>query len=124
MGCPTCGTYELTLSSQPISIAPYISLPPFPALFPEKVTDLQDHQLMAALLVLLLLLAVPLTAFTTTDVYYVTAHDAAGYEQSCPPHQICHNLSCYRPLTLSLQSQIVYITDMYRILSVKAVFSF
>ena len=81
MGCPTCGTYELTLSSQPISIAPYISLPPFPALFPEKVTDLQDHQLMAALLVLLLLLAVPLTAFTTTDVYYVTAHDAAGYEQ-------------------------------------------
>ena len=50
---------------------------------------------MAALLVLLLLLAVPLTAFTTTDVYYVTAHDAAGYEQSCPPHQICHNLSYY-----------------------------
>ena len=46
----------------------------------------------AALLVLLLLLAVPLTAFTTTDVYYVTADDA---EQSCPPHQICHNLSYY-----------------------------
>ena len=45
----------------------------------------------AALLVLLLLLAVPLTAFTTTDVY-VTADDA---EQSCPPHQICHNLSYY-----------------------------
>ena len=44
----------------------------------------------AALLVLLLLLAVPLTAFTTTDVYYVTADDA---DQSCPPHQICHNLS-------------------------------
>ena len=51
--------------------------------------------LMAALLVLLLLLAVPPTAFTTTDVYYVTAHDAAGHEQSCPPHQICHNLSYY-----------------------------
>ena len=50
---------------------------------------------MAALLVLLLLLAVPHTAFTTTDVYYVTAHDAAGHEQSCPPHQICHNLSYY-----------------------------
>ena len=50
---------------------------------------------MAALLVLLLLLAVPPTAFTTTDVYYVTAHDAAGHEQSCPPHQICHNLSYY-----------------------------
>ena len=50
---------------------------------------------MAALLVLLLLLAVPPTAFTTTDVYYVTAHDAAGREQSCPPHQICHNLSYY-----------------------------
>ena len=50
---------------------------------------------MAALLVFLLLLAVPLTAFTTTDVYYVTAHDAAGHEQSCPPHQICHNLSYY-----------------------------
>ena len=47
---------------------------------------------MAALLVLLLLLAVPPTAFTTTDVYYVTA---AGHEQSCPPHQICHNLSYY-----------------------------
>ena len=46
----------------------------------------------AALLVLLLLLAVPLTAFTTTDVYHVTADDA---EQSCPPHQICHNLSYY-----------------------------
>ena len=46
----------------------------------------------AALLVLLLLLAVPLTAFPTTDVYYVTADDA---EQSCPPHQICHNLSYY-----------------------------
>ena len=46
----------------------------------------------AALLVLLLLLAVPLTAFTTTDVYYVTADDA---ERSCPPHQICHNLSYY-----------------------------
>ena len=46
----------------------------------------------AALLVLLLLLAVPLTAFTTTDIYYVTADDA---EQSCPPHQICHNLSYY-----------------------------
>ena len=50
---------------------------------------------MATLLVLLLLLAVPPTAFTTTDVYYVTAHDAAGHEQSCPPHQICHNLSYY-----------------------------
>ena len=46
----------------------------------------------AALLVLLLLLAVPLTAFTITNVYYVTADDA---EQSCPPHQICHNLSYY-----------------------------
>ena len=52
-------------------------------------------QLMAVLLVLLLLLAVPLTAFTTTDVYYVTADDAASHEQSCPPHQICHNLSYY-----------------------------
>ena len=44
---------------------------------------------------LLLLLAVPPTAFTTTDVYNVTADDAAGHEQSCPPHQICHNLSYY-----------------------------
>ena len=50
---------------------------------------------MAALLVLLVLLAVSSTAFTTTDVYYVTADDAAGHEQSCPPHQICHNLSYY-----------------------------
>ena len=48
---------------------------------------------MAALLVLLLLLAVPPTAFTA-NVYYVTAGDA-GHEQSCPPHQICHNLSYY-----------------------------
>ena len=32
--------------------------------------------------------------------------------------------SCYRPLTLSLQSQVAYITDLYKILSVKAVFSF
>ena len=48
---------------------------------------------MAALLVLLLLLAVPPTAFTA-NVYYVTADDA-GHEQSCPPHQICHNLSYY-----------------------------
>ena len=50
---------------------------------------------MAVLLVLLLLLAAPLTAFTTTDVYYVTADDADSHEQSCPPHQICHNLSYY-----------------------------
>ena len=50
---------------------------------------------MAVLLVLLLLLAVPPTAFTTTDVYYVTAHDAAGHKQSCPPGQICHNFSYY-----------------------------
>ena len=48
------------------------------------------QQLMAALLVLLLLLAVPLTA----NVYYVTADDA-GQEQSCPPYQMCHNLSHY-----------------------------
>ena len=46
----------------------------------------------AALPVLLLLLSVSSTAFTTTDVYYVTADDAAG---QCPPHQICHNLSYY-----------------------------
>ena len=50
-------------------------------------------QPMAALLVLLQLLAVPPTAFTA-NVYYVTADDA-GHEQSCPPHQICHNLSYY-----------------------------
>ena len=52
------------------------------------------QQVMAALLMLLLFLAVPLTAFTA-NVYYVTADDAAGHEQSCPPHQICHNLSYY-----------------------------
>ena len=50
---------------------------------------------MAALLVLLLLLAVPPIAFTTTDVYYVTAHDAAGHEQPCPPYAMCRNLSYY-----------------------------
>ena len=50
---------------------------------------------MAILLVFLLLLTVPVSAFTSTDVYYVTADDAAGHEQSCPPHQICHNLSYY-----------------------------
>ena len=49
---------------------------------------------MAALLVLLLLLALPLATFTA-NVCYVTADDAAGHEQSCPPHQICHNLSYY-----------------------------
>ena len=39
--CPTCGTCE-PLLLQPISIAwPYISLPPFPALFPAKVTELE-----------------------------------------------------------------------------------
>ena len=48
----------------------------------------------AALLMTFLFLAVPLTAFTA-NVYYVTADDAAGHEQSCPPHQICHNLSYY-----------------------------
>ena len=52
------------------------------------------QQIMVALLVLLLLLAVPLTAFTG-NVYYVTSDDAVGHEQSCPPHQICHNLSYY-----------------------------
>ena len=51
-------------------------------------------QLMAMLpVLLLLLLAVPLTAFT--DVYYVTADDAASHEQSCRLHQICHSLSYY-----------------------------
>ena len=25
----------------------------------------------------------------------MSVHDAAGHEQSCPPHQICHNLSYY-----------------------------
>ena len=49
---------------------------------------------MAAPLVLLLLLTVPFTAFTA-NVYYVIPDDAAGHEQSCPPHQICHNLSYY-----------------------------
>ena len=49
---------------------------------------------MATLLVFLLLLTVPVSAFTSTDVYYVIA-DGAGHEQSCPPHQICHNLSYY-----------------------------
>ena len=54
-------------------------------------------QLMAALVLVLLLLALfPSTAFTTTDIYYVTADDAAaGHEPTCPPHQICHNLSYY-----------------------------
>ena len=52
-------------------------------------------QCMAVLIVLLLLLAVPLTAFTTTDVYFVTADDAASIEQPCPQHQICPNLSYY-----------------------------
>ena len=46
------------------------------------------------LLVLLLWLAVPFTTFSA-NVYYVTPDDAAGHEQSCPPHQKCHNLSYY-----------------------------
>ena len=49
---------------------------------------------MATLLVFLLLLTVPVSAFTSTDVYYVIADDA-GHEQSCPSHQICHNFSYY-----------------------------
>ena len=49
---------------------------------------------MAALLVVLLLLAVPLTNLAA-NVYYVTADVPAGHEQLCPPHQICHNLSYY-----------------------------
>ena len=49
---------------------------------------------MATLLVFLLLLTVPVSAFASTDVYYVIADDA-GHEQSCPPRQICHNLSYY-----------------------------
>ena len=46
----------------------------------------------ALLVSLLLSLAVPSIA---TDVYYVTPNNAAGLEQSCLPHQICHNLSYY-----------------------------
>ena len=49
---------------------------------------------MATLLVFLLFLTIPVSAFTSADVYYVIADDA-GHEQSCPPHQICHNLSYY-----------------------------
>ena len=41
---------------------------------------------------LLLSLAVPSIA---TGVYYVTPNNAAGHEQFCLPHQICHNLSYY-----------------------------
>ena len=48
----------------------------------------------ATVLVSLLLLAVPITTFST-NVYYVTADDAAGHDLSCPSHQICHNLSYY-----------------------------
>ena len=50
---------------------------------------------MVGLLVLLLLLAVPPNAITTTaaNVYYVTANNATA--ESCPPNQICHNLSYY-----------------------------
>ena len=40
LDCPTCGTCESELL-QPISIAPYITLPPLPALFPEKITELE-----------------------------------------------------------------------------------
>ena len=32
--------------------------------------------------------------------------------------------SCYRPLTLSLQSQVVYIIDIYKVFFIQAVFSF
>ena len=50
---------------------------------------------MAPLLVLLVLLAVPPTAFTTADVYYVIADGTTGHQQACPPNQLCHNLSYY-----------------------------
>ena len=56
---------------------------------------------MAALLVLLLLLAVPPTAFTTTDVYYVTAHDAAGHEQC----HMCSTPDMPQPLLLHLTAE-------------------
>ena len=46
--------------------------------------------LMAATVLFLLFLAVVPT-LATTDVYYITAGDSL----SCPPHQICHNLSYY-----------------------------
>ena len=39
---------------------------------------------------LLVVLAVISTTYATTSVYCITADD-----QSCPPHQICHNLSYY-----------------------------
>ena len=49
-----------------------------------------------ALLLLLLLLAVPSNAsLNSTGVYYVTPSNAVGHEQSCLPHMICHNLSYY-----------------------------
>ena len=47
---------------------------------------------MAALLVLLFLLVGPLTMITANDIYYVTANNS---DKSCPPHQVCHNLSYY-----------------------------
>ena len=47
---------------------------------------------MAALLVLLFLLVGPLTMITANDIYYVTAFNS---DKSCPPHQMCHNLSYY-----------------------------
>ena len=47
---------------------------------------------MAALLVLLFLLVGPLTMITANDIYYVKANNS---DKSCPPHQVCHNLSYY-----------------------------
>ena len=47
---------------------------------------------MAALLVLLFLLVGPLAMITADDNYYVTANNS---DKSCPPHQMCHNLSYY-----------------------------
>ena len=47
---------------------------------------------MAALLVLLFLLVGPLTMITANDIYYVTANNS---DKSCPPQQMCHNLSYY-----------------------------
>ena len=47
---------------------------------------------MAALPVLLFLLVGPLNMITANDIYYVTANNS---DKSCPPHQMCHNLSYY-----------------------------
>ena len=61
-------------------------------LFNTAIKSIALMSILAKLLLLLLAVTTAISAsFTNTNVFYVTVDD----KQSCPPHQICHNLSYY-----------------------------